>query len=203
MFIRFMKSVFLAFFLVSLSGCNSPELKPLAANATILAFGDSLTAGVGTSRDKSYPAVLQELSGIKVINRGISGETTAEGLTRFEEVLDQSTPDLIILIEGGNDILRNRPYSDIKANLNDMIGIARSRNIQLVFLGIPEKKLFSSSAPFYQQLADEHQLVYDHNLISDLLRTRNLKSDPIHFNQAGYRKMAEAIHQLLIESGAL
>lgn len=184
-------------------GCSKPALEPLASDAVILAFGDSLTAGVGTSKDKSYPAVLESLTGLEIINAGISGETTAQGLTRLPKVIGKTSPDLMILIEGGNDILRNKNYAQIQQNLDDMITLARSENIQVVLLGVPEKKLFSSAAPFYQQLADKHQLVYDNNLISDLLHQRSLKSDPVHLNARGYEQMAQGIHQLLLDHGAL
>ena len=196
----FLSSIITVFFL---TGCNSPELDKLPADAVILAFGDSLTAGVGTTPDKSYPAALASITGRQVINRGISGEETAQGLSRLPEVLADTQPDLVILIEGGNDILRNRPAADIKQNLAQMITLMQQRDIPVVLLGMPEKKLFSSSAALYKQLADDYQLVYDHNLISDLLRNRALKSDPVHFNTQGYQQMAEGIHQLLWDNGAL
>ena len=79
-----------------LAGCGNPALDTLPANATILAFGDSLTAGKGTSPDLSYPAVLAQLTGRDVINAGISGETTAEGLQRLPEVLDETGPRLLL-----------------------------------------------------------------------------------------------------------
>ena len=196
----FLSSIITVFFL---TGCNSPELDKLPADAVILAFGDSLTAGVGTAPDKSYPAVLASITGRQVINRGISGEETAQGLSRLPEVLADTQPDLVILIEGGNDILRNRPAADIKQNLAQMITLMQQRDIPVVLLGMPEKKLFSSSAALYQQLADDYQLVYDNNLISELLRNRASKSDPVHFNAQGYQQMAEGIHQLLRDNGAL
>ena len=82
---------YLLFFVVlAISACGDDELDPLIAGDTILAFGDSLTFGKGTTQDSAYPAVLQELSGHPVINAGISGETTSEGLTRLPGLLDLS-----------------------------------------------------------------------------------------------------------------
>ncbi|NNM14640.1 MAG: arylesterase, partial [Gammaproteobacteria bacterium] len=104
---QFRKFFFSYFWIIILAACGAKPLSPLSQNATIVAFGDSLTQGVGTTRDKSYPAVLAEISGRNVINAGISGETTTEGLGRFASVLEQNAPELVILIEGGNDILRN------------------------------------------------------------------------------------------------
>ncbi len=186
-----------------LHACDSTGLKSLPRDAVILAFGDSLTSGVGTSKDKSYPAVLQELSGLRVVNAGVSGETTAQGLQRLNGVLDQSTPDIVILIEGGNDILKNLNMQQAKNNLREMILLISERGIPVVLIGVPEKSLFSSSAPIYKELAAEFDLVFDGKLISSLQRSSELKSDIVHFNEKGYRKMAEAIHQLLIDNGAL
>ena len=192
----------IVFLLIALSGCTPSKLEPLPQNGTILAFGDSLTAGVGVTKDNSYPSALAELSGLTVINSGVSGETTAEGLKRLQEVLDNIKPDLLILLEGGNDILRNKSLSETKANLASMIELAQRNKIPVVLIGVPQKALFSNSAPLYGELADEYQLVFDDSLIADLQRSPSFKSDYVHFNEKGYRKMATAIYELLKEEGA-
>lgn len=186
-----------------LAGCGSSKLEPLQPDSVILAFGDSLTAGVGTEKAYSYPSVLERLSGIKVINAGISGETTAEGLRRFSAVLNEHSPDLLILIEGGNDILRNNNKAETKQNLEQMIQLAMARNIQVVMLGVPEKSLFSSSAPFYVELAEKYDLVFDGQIIGSLMRSPSKKSDAVHFNREGYYEMAQTIYDLLQDNGAL
>jgi lysophospholipase L1-like esterase len=196
-------TVFLStFILITLSGCGSSELAPISKRGTILAFGDSLTLGVGTTKINSYPSVLAQLSGRTVINAGISGETTSRGLARLPEVLDRTMPDLLLLIEGGNDILRNQSKSVLKANLQQMIELAKGRDIPVVLIGIPEKSLFSNSAPLYEELAEQYQLVFDDSLIGGLQRSPSLKSDIVHFNKQGYRKMAESIYELLDDNGA-
>ncbi len=186
-----------------LQGCDDTKLSPLHEGSTILAFGDSLTFGVGVSKPNSYPSVLSELSGRTVFNAGVSGEVTADGLLRLPTVLDQTEPNLLILLEGGNDILRNSDLRQSKNNLAEMIEIAHGRGIEVVLIGVPEKKLFSDVAPFYRELAEEYELVFEDDLISDLLHKNQYKSDRVHFNQLGYQKMAEAIYKLLDEKGAL
>lgn len=195
--------VLAVFLLLLIAACSSPELEPLQPGGRVLAFGDSLTYGVGTTRENSYPAVLSKLAGLEVINAGVSGETTAGGLARLGRELDESQPELMILLEGGNDILQNHNLAETKANLAAMIELAASRDIAVVLLGVPEKKLFSSAAPIYGQLAQEYQLVFDDSLVASLLRSPSYKSDPVHLNAEGYRKMAESIQQLLQDSGAL
>ena len=186
-----------------LYGCGSSRLAPIGADGIILAFGDSLTAGVGVSKEESYPSVLAELSGVKVVNSGVSGETTDEGLKRLPDELDRIQPDLLILIEGGNDILRNKSQAETKANLQKMIELAKSSDIPVVLVGVPQKALFSNSASLYKELAEQYQLVFNDDLIADLERSPSFKSDQIHFNKKGYRKMAETIYALLKDNGAL
>lgn len=185
-----------------LAGCDSPKLNKLSSNDVIVAFGDSLTAGVGANKQNSYPARLAELSGINVINSGVSGETTSEGLARLPKVIEEHNPSLLILLEGGNDILQNKDYSQIEQNIDKMIQIALDLDIQVVLIGVPEKSLFSNSAPFYSDLAEKHNLVFDSNIIGGLMRSRSKKSDLIHFNEEGYADMAEQIYELLSNNGA-
>ncbi len=196
--------IFLVFLLIVIFfSYDSPKLNPIKTGGTILAFGDSLTVGVGTTKANSYPSVLANLSGLKVINSGVSGETSDMGLKRLPNELDRVMPDLLILIEGGNDILRKKSQSNIKRNIAKMIKIAKKRDIQVVLIGIPNISIFSSSAVFYKELAEEFELVFDDSLIADLQHNTSLKSDRIHFNKDGYKKMAESIYELLKDSGAL
>jgi len=195
----------LLFIAIILLGCDSPtpKLIPLKNNDVIVAFGDSLTQGVGVKRKDSYPSVLEAFTGLTVINAGISGETTHGGLKRFQRVIDEYNPSLLILLEGGNDILRGVSYKQIENNLEKMIVIAQDLNIQLVFIGVPEKSLFSDSAPFYTTLSEKYNLVFEPKIISKLMRSPSKKSDSIHFNKDGYALMAKEIYELLLESGAL
>ncbi len=193
---------FLLLAVLIVSACGDQKLTPLVEGDTILAFGDSLTFGKGTTQDSAYPAVLQELSGYTVINAGISGETTSEGLVRLPELLEQHQPAMVVLFEGGNDILRNLPAANTKANLSRMIQLIKSAGSQLVLVGVPEKSLFSSSAPWYAELAEQFDVPLQDSIVSKLLKKPAMKSDRVHFNSEGYREVAESIYSLLDESGA-
>jgi len=186
-----------------LSACGGADLNPLNDGDVIVAFGDSLTAGKGVSADKAYPAVLGELTGYEVVNAGISGETTEEGLLRLESILDEYSPALLILFEGGNDILQNKDLSQTKANLDDMIVMARGRHIQVVLVGVPRKQLFSNTAEFYNELAQAHDIPIESKIVASLLRKPAMKSDGVHFNAPGYRALAESIVAMLDDAGAI
>lgn len=189
--------------LLLLSSCANPQLSALSENDTILAFGDSLTAGYGVDAQQSYPSILSELIQRKVINAGISGETTAQGLERFANKLEQHQPKLVILMEGGNDFLRNKPTEDTLNNLRQMVQQAQARNIQVLLIGVPPKKLFAGSHELYETLADELKIPLEDDIIPSLILRPSMKSDYVHFNAKGYAALAEAIAEKLRELGAI
>ena len=80
---RYLQVVSAILVTVVLNGCSPPKLDPIADEGTILAFGDNLTVGLGTTETSSYLAVLADLTGLNVINSGVSGETTDRGLKRL------------------------------------------------------------------------------------------------------------------------
>ena len=188
-------------FILCLAGCGGEQRARLPGEATLLAFGDSLTKGKGVSEQHSYPTVLGNLCGCRVSSSGVSGETTTQGLARLPSVLEQTAPHLVILMHGGNDILRNHSAERTKQNLAAMIEMIQAHGAQVLLIGIPEKSLFSSSAAFYSELADQYNLLFDHEIVATLLRRPGMKSDAVHFNEAGYAAMANRIHEVLQDNG--
>jgi acyl-CoA thioesterase-1 len=192
--------------LLLLSACSEPppRLPQLADDAVILAFGDSLTHGNGAGQDESYPAVLQRLSGRRVINAGVPGEQSDAGLERLPRELDEYQPQLLLLCHGGNDMLRKKSMEAMQANLERMVAISREHGIPVVLLGVPRPAIFGleSAAP-YGALAERLKLPFEAEIIPEVLSDNALKSDQIHPNAAGYRRIAEAVYHLLQKSGAL
>ncbi len=184
-------------------GDSTPKLQPLPQNALVLAFGDSLTYGTGASADASYPAVLSGLIDRRVIRSGVPGEVTEAGRRRLPSVISQYQPALVILCHGGNDILRRVPESTAEANLRAMITQAQAAGAQVVLVGVPKPGVFLSDAPVYKRLAEEFGLPYLEETLADILESNSLKSDAIHPNAAGYRKLAEDIAALLRRAGAV
>ncbi len=198
------KFLFIALVVCSLAGCSDKaKIQALDTNATILAFGDSLTYGTGTSRDKAYPTVLERLINRTVINAGIPGEISKNGLTRLPALIKKHHPDLIIICHGANDILRKLNLTKTRNNIQQMINLARHYNSDVVLIGVPEFSLFLSSAPMYQALADENQLPIANDILAHIIGNNSLKSDHIHPNTQGYQMLAENISLLLRNSGAI
>ncbi len=188
-----------------LTGCGSkaPQVARLAATDVVLAFGDSLTYGTGAKAEESYPAVLGQLIGRTVIRSGVPGEQTAGGLERLPGVLDEHKPRLVIVCLGGNDMLRKGAPANIEANLRRILQEIKSRGLDAMLVGVPAPALIASPPEFYSRLAQEFSIPYEGDIITSVLYKSDLKSDPIHPNAAGYRKMAEALARLMRDAGAL
>jgi lysophospholipase L1-like esterase len=189
------------------SGCSSedtPKLRVLSDDAVILAFGDSLTYGTGADHQtESYPAVLAGLIGRTVVNAGVPGEVSSEGLNRLGKMMEEHQPDLVLLCHGGNDLIRKLDETALRQNLAQMVTQIREYGAEVVVLSVPKPGVFLKPAPLYLQLATEFQLPIANEIIADVESKTSLKSDAIHPNAAGYKLIAEQVYQLLSESGAL
>lgn len=200
---RFVVTLLLIFQIV-LTGCSStPTLQPLPADAVVLAFGDSLTAGTGAATEESYPAVLSRMSGRRILNAGVPGEVTEAGLARLPELLEQEKPALVLLCLGGNDFLRRMDDSKAEQNLRAMVQIIRKRGVGVVLIGVPRLGFGLEVPEWYEKIAKDASIPYEGNVLKRVLSDRSLKSDPIHPNAAGYRQVAETLFIVLNKSGAL
>jgi acyl-CoA thioesterase-1 len=199
-----LKLLFLMIALALLScGKDTPRLPKLSEDAVILAFGNSLTYGTGAERNESYPVILENLSGKRIVNAGIPGELSAKGLQRLPEVLDEYEPELLLLCHGGNDLLRRHELAKTAINLKKMVLMARERGVSVVLIGVPRLGFTLKTADFYNQIAEEMDLPFEDSILEEILSNRDLKSDTIHPNREGYRLMAKAVYKLLKQTGAL
>ena len=190
--------------LLLLAACDRPPTLPkLDSQDVIVAFGDSLTHGTGASTNDAYPAVLASLTGRTVINAGVPGDTTASALQRLPEVLAEHQPRLVLLCLGGNDMLRKHSAAATENNLRLLVQTIRASGAQVVLIGVPEPRLFGGTPDFYTRIAEELQLPLEEDVFNEVLKDNQLKSDAIHANAAGYRKVAERLADFLREAGAL
>jgi lysophospholipase L1-like esterase len=189
--------------LVAACSGGQPKLARLAPDAVVLAFGDSLTAGVGANPGESYPARLETLIGRKVMSSGVPGETSAAGLARLPAALDEAKPQLVILCEGGNDFLQKLDEAQAASNVRAMVRLAQSRGAQVVLIAVPKPGLLPSPADFYAAIAKELAVPNEENALKKILTDNSLKSDLVHPNAAGYARLAEAVAALLRKTGAV
>jgi acyl-CoA thioesterase I len=179
------------------------KLEPLASDAVVLAFGDSLTFGTGATENESYPAQLEKLIGRRVVRAGVPGEVTRQALARLPGALDEHAPRLLVLCIGGNDFLQRLDRREAEANVREMVKIARGRGVGVLLVGTPEPGLSVAPPAFYAAVAKEFGLPYEGAAIGEVLRDASLKSDPIHPNARGYRVIAERLAETLKRSGAI
>jgi lysophospholipase L1-like esterase len=198
---RYLRWLILVFLL---GGCSNAEHVPqMPADGVILAFGDSITYGTGAAATESYPAVLEGLTGRKVVNGGVPGEVTAEGLQRLPQLLEQVKPAVVIICEGGNDLLRHTSHGEIAANLRAMVQRAQEAGMTAVLVSVPAPDLSFSPPSFYGEIAKEAKIPLEKKALTHILSDRSLKSDFIHPNAAGYRQLAENLAALLRQAGAI
>lgn len=193
-------------FISSLLGCSDPitHLQPLDDNDVILAFGDSLTYGTGADHQtESYPAVLETMTGIKVINAGLPGETSEEGLARLPSLLEEHRPNLVIICHGGNDFLQRLNKNNLKVNLQQMIELVKESGAESILIAVPTLGFGLKPEPLYIELAEHNQLPIERNSLSELLERTELKSDQVQLNAEGYSTFADRIFSLLQISKAV
>lgn len=189
--------------LILLGGCTGSSLDPLNQGDVILAFGDSLTYGTGVAADLSYPAVLESITGYRVIRSGVPGEISSAGLKRLPGILKKENPRLVVICHGGNDVLRRLNRQQTEENLRSMIELVRQHGAQVILIAVPKISLFPSAAKFYDAIKEDTGVPVEFDILSQLQTDSKMKSDPIHFNRVGYRKMAEAVRDLLKDNGAI
>ncbi len=168
---------------------------------TIIAFGDSLTAGYGVDLSESYPYILEkrlkdEKLSVEVINMGVSGETTQGGVDRVSFVLGQN-PDVVLLGLGANDMLRSLPPSLVKTNLDSIINTLLEADKKVVLLGM--KSSVTNGGAYrkefdviYEDLAGKYNIPLVSFFLSGVALHPSLNiSDGIHPNKAGYEKIVD------------
>ena len=182
------------------------NLEKAAPEKLVLAFGDSLYAGYGLKQDQSFPAVLErelEEKGIaaKVVNAGVSGDTTAGGRARLAFTLDglERKPDLAVVGLGANDALRGIDPSETRRNLDAIVGELDKRGIPVLITGMMAPRnlgsaYVSSFDSIYPELAKQYDAKLDPFILEGVItRPDLLLSDGIHPNDAGVRVMAARI----------
>ena len=182
-----------------------PDAPP--ARPRIVAFGDSLTIGLGLLEQEAYPALLQrkiDESGYKfeVVNAGVSGDTSAGGLRRLDWAIEGDVKILIVAF-GGNDGLRGLPVGQMKENLSQIIDRARERNIVVVLAGMEAPPNFGQeyATGFRQAFRDvalNKRVLFIPFLLNNVAGKPELnQADGIHPNQQGTQIVADTVWSVL------
>jgi serine/threonine protein kinase/lysophospholipase L1-like esterase len=187
---------------VACSG-SAAKLPRLGGDAIVLAFGDSLTFGTGAAPGESYPAALERRIGRTVVNAGVPGETSGEGLSRLPGALEDAHPQMLLLCHGGNDFLRRLDEAQAARNVRAMIALARAQGVAVVLLATPRPGVPPAVPAFYGEIARDLRVPFEGAVMRSVLLDNALKSDLVHPNARGYERIAGAVEELLRDAGAL
>jgi acyl-CoA thioesterase-1 len=177
---------------------------------TILALGDSLTAGYGLSRPEAYPALVAEKMRsanyqFAVINAGSSGDTTAGGLQRLPELLRRKKLDILILALGINDAFRGVPIEEMRTNLQAIIDQTRARHpgVTIIIAGMQlplaaSDEYVRAFGELFGELAEKNHTALIPYLLEGVGGDPELNQpDLVHPNAAGQRILAENVWRVL------
>lgn len=182
----------------------------IANGKTILFLGDSLTEGYGINKEDAYPRLVQKLIKIElnkevnIINGGVSGSTTNDGLARLQWYL-RKNPDIVFIALGANDGLRGLDLSQSQSNLEKIINLALEKSAKVLLAGmlIPPNygpEYTTAFKKIYTNLKEKYSLRLMPFLLQDVAGVQELnQSDGIHPNEEGHKIMAKNIYQFLKE----
>jgi len=206
------KLAFAALLLLAPSAAMAGEAHTFSAGSgkTVLAFGDSITAGYGISKAEALPAQLQALfesqgHPVTVINAGVSGETTAGGLRRLEWTLKKHNPDYVILALGGNDMLRAIDPRTSLQNLQQMMELLKAykKPVLLVGMRAPESMgpAFSKGYDLmYAGLARDYGAVFYPFILEGVAANPALNlRDGVHPNAQGVAVIVRGMYPYVVE----
>lgn len=169
---------------------------PPTATGPWVAFGDSLTEGYGGSEGHNYPALLSNRLGVPILNMGKSGDTTADGLKRLEEIAILQ-PRVVLLCLGGNDSLNQESRTQTFANLAAMIDRLQQGGSFMVLIGIRSASLRDRNEPHFKELARRKQVLYVPDMLKGIAFKPIYMSDAVHPNDAGYEQVAARLEKVL------
>lgn len=166
-------------------------------NPLILAFGDSVTFGYGAKCESSYPRQIEKKTGLKVINAGVTGESSSQGLLRLPSLLLENL-DIVILCHGTHDLYNRRSPEKLKANLLAMIKLIQENGAKILLVGVSNFGLLSNDIhSLYNEVADKSGVLLEDNILRNILTSNLLKTDYIHPNADGYEMMADSFIDIL------
>ena len=190
--------------LVNEDPVSDPSVHMTQNAPVVVMLGDSLTAGFQLPAAAALPAALQrefEARGVPVrfVNAGVSGDTTGDGLNRYEWSVEGSSADLLVVALGANDFLSDLPPDVPKRNLAAILAKAKEDNIAAVLLGVSipgeaKSEREAAYAAIYPQLASEFGVPYFPDMLAPVAgKPGLLQQDGVHPTSEGVEAMAGAI----------
>ena len=183
-----------ALVLVLLTSCAKTRVH----GGTIVFLGDSITAGYGLDPGQGYPDLIQ-IPGMTMQNLGVPGNTSADGLQRLRDyVAGGTTPSLVVIALGANDILHGVPADATEANLNDAIAECTNRGIPVLLCGVKIPFKFGTDAIFEAVADKNHVVLVPDILMGEAFHDDLMQEDHMHPTAAGQKIIADKMRATLI-----
>lgn len=164
----------------------------------IVAFGDSLVWGVGSTPGNDFVTFLSNKIGQPIVNLGHSGDTTADGIARLSE-LDEYNPKVVLLLLGGNDHLQKIPIAETRKNLATLIEKIETRGAIVLLLGVRGGLLSDNFSSMFDELHNTYHPAFVSDVLGGLFGDNRYMSDAVHPNDVGYAHIAERIYAVLVK----
>lgn len=169
-----------------------------ATGEQILVLGDSITAGYGLEPEQAYPYLLSQKLNLPIVNRGVSGDTTADGLARLSKDILSEKPWIVIIGLGGNDFLKKVPKQLTEQNLKSIISQIQAENAITILLGMNLGLFTDEYKDLYQSLAEETGSYLIPQILKGIIdNPKHRQQDIIHPNAIGQEILADKIAQAL------
>lgn len=165
----------------------------------IVAFGDSLISGVGATKGNDLISDLSRDLGVDIINAGVSGNTTVDGLERLEKDVLDHNPKIVILLLGGNDYLKRIDKVTTFENLQKIVDAVHSKGSIVLLLGVRGGLLKDNYREDFDEFAKKNNVAYVPNVLDDILGDEKLMYDQVHPNDRGYKIIALRVRPVLKE----
>lgn len=178
---------------------KDPESKKPTSGKNIIAFGDSLVFGVGADKYKDFVSLLSVKANVPIINAGKSGDTTATALGRLKQDVLDKDPKVVIIILGGNDILRRVPKQETLKNIRNIVTQIQSTGAAVILGGIDSGYIIGNLSADYEDVAKELKTSFVPDILGGIISKKDLMYDTIHPNSKGYEIMSEKFKHPLEE----
>ncbi len=194
-FVRLARAAVLSLAVAAAIACGKNPSSP-GSTTQVIAFGDSLVFGVGTTGGNNFVSVLSRRLDIPILNAGFPGDTTGSALARLDSAVLGRQPDIVIVLIGGNDLLQGVPVQQRVDNLTAIAQRLRAASATVLLVGLGRDLLdpFAGALP---EIANATSSLLVPDILQGIFGNPSLMADAIHPNNDGHAIMADRIEPVL------
>jgi acyl-CoA thioesterase-1 len=189
----------LGYWVIGFSGCAKKDIVNLDCKGkNIICFGDSISFGYGVNQGEDYPNALAKLVGYPVINAGVDGDTSADGLKRIDSDVLEKEPIIVVVEFGGNDFLKKLPKEETLKNIALMVDKIHAKGVMVAIVDISAGMFFREYRIALHKLARQKGAIFIPSVLNGIITSPQLKSDFLHPNADGYTLVAKRVYRVIL-----